>query len=73
MATCVMYIRHPSIVHIIIHYNTLIQQTLEEQIQSPDCLLVDFAKMEVPTHLHIAFMALHQFTLTHNGHLPQPR
>ena len=49
------------------------QESLESQLRTPDCLLVDFAKMEAPSQLHTAFMALHQFSLSHDGELPRAR
>ena len=52
--------------------STFPQQPLEEQLQCPSCLLVDFAKLEVPSQMHVAFMALHQFTAD-KGALPGPR
>ena len=50
-----------------------LQQSLEEQLKSPDCLLVDLAKLEAPQQLHTAFLALHHFTLSNNGTLPRAR
>ncbi|CAI8051799.1 Ubiquitin-like modifier-activating enzyme 6 [Geodia barretti] len=52
---------------------TLTFESLESQLRTPDCLLVDFAKMEAPSQLHTAFMALHQFSLSHDGELPRAR
>lgn len=51
----------------------VLQEPLERQLSSPNCLLVDFAKMEAPRQLHTAFLALHQFSLSHNGDLPRAR
>lgn len=52
--------------------STFPQQSLEEQLQCPSCLLVDFAKLEVPSQMHVAFLALHQF-IAAKGALPGPR
>jgi ubiquitin-activating enzyme E1 len=44
---------------------------LQEALSNPgEFVLADFAKMERPGLLHIAFQALHQFTQRHNGQLP---
>jgi ubiquitin-activating enzyme E1-like protein 2 len=55
-------------VHKTIHF-----QSLVDQLPSPSCLLVDFAKLEAPSQMHIAFLALHQFSLARQGTLPRAR
>lgn len=47
-------------------------ESLEKQLASPHYLTADFAKMEVPLHIHIAMLALDQF-ITDNAALPRPR
>jgi len=46
--------------------------SLEDSLQRPEYLYSDFAKMERPDHLHLAFQAIHAFRQKHNK-WPVPR
>lgn len=51
---------------------TVTFQSLEEQLRSPDCIIADFAKMDVPLQTHVALLALDQF-IVDNKTTPTPR
>ena len=48
------------------------QEPLQEQLKSPNYLLVDFAKLEAPPQTHLCFIALDQF-VARTSVLPKPR
>ena len=48
------------------------QEPLQEQLKSPNFLLVDFAKLEAPPQTHLCFIALDQF-VARTSVLPKPR
>ena len=54
------------------HLFTYSQESLDKQLKSPSFILVDFAKMEAPLQMHLAFLALDQFQ-TQRQALPRPR
>jgi ubiquitin-activating enzyme E1 len=52
---------------------TLKFKSLEESLAAPEFLQSDWAKMERPDQLHLAFQALQVFQQKHGGQLPAPR
>jgi ubiquitin-activating enzyme E1-like protein 2 len=51
---------------------TVTFESLEKQLSSPQYIFADFAKMEAPLQIHVAMLALDQFT-SENNHTPRPR
>ncbi|KAK9356439.1 hypothetical protein V1505DRAFT_369969 [Lipomyces doorenjongii] len=47
-------------------------EPLSKQLEKPEYLISDFAKMERPAQLHIGFQALQGFANKHEGQLPRP-
>lgn len=47
-------------------------QSLQEQLQSPEYLISDYAKFDRPPQLHLGFQALQAFHTANNGRLPKP-
>ncbi|KAI0462387.1 E1 ubiquitin-activating protein [Komagataella kurtzmanii] len=45
---------------------------LSDQLNDPEYLYSDFAKLDRPPQLHLGFQALHQFQNAHEGQLPKP-
>lgn len=52
--------------------NTVTFESLEKQLSSPRYIVADFAKMEAPLQIHVAMLALDQFTVKNNC-TPRPR
>ena len=48
------------------------QESLQQQLKSPNFMLVDFAKLEVPPQTHLCFIALDRF-VARTSVLPKPR
>jgi len=46
--------------------------SLKESLEKPEHVISDFAKMEAPGELHLAFQALNEFRNKHKGQLPGP-
>lgn len=51
---------------------TIDMQPLIAQLEKPEFLFSDFAKLERPPQLHIGFQALQGFANKHDGQLPKP-
>ena len=51
---------------------TVTFESLEKQLSSPQYIIADFAKMEAPLQIHVAMLALDQFTME-NNRTPRPR
>ena len=58
--------------HFCLSFFVCLQEPLDEQLRSPNCLLVDFAKLESPLQVHLCFIALDHFLATRSM-LPKPR
>ncbi|SPP74032.1 blast:Ubiquitin-like modifier-activating enzyme 1 [Drosophila guanche] len=47
-------------------------KSLEEATKEPEFLISDFAKLDAPANLHVAFRALSSYQKTNEGALPRP-
>lgn len=51
---------------------TLSFKTMQETLADPEYVFSDFSKFDRVGQLHLAFQALHQFAIRHQGELPRP-
>lgn len=64
--------QHGGIVRQLKLSKTVTFESLEKQLSVPQYIIADFAKMEAPLQIHVAMLALDQFTVE-NSRSPRPR